>query len=209
MRVILKAGLIVVAAETDEDRAALAVHVASVVGHVFHLVAHGERGFALHDLGARETACREPINVTSRHADAEIRLIGNFAPTPFVLDGVAYGSVEGFWQSLKFDDAAARRRVARLVGGEAKRAGDAATTGDFIRYGDTTVRIGRAEHWALMHRACLAKFAQNEAARNALTNTWPRPLQHRMRRDSGTIPGVVMADIWQRIRDGFLAGAAS
>ena len=35
-----------------------------------------------------------------------------------------------------------------------------------------------------------------------LLSTGERPLMHRTRRDSRTIPGVVMADIWMRIRDG-------
>ena len=34
----------------------------------------------------------------------------------------------------------------------------------------------------------------------ALVGTGDRPLMHKTRRDSRTIPGVVMADIWMRIR---------
>jgi hypothetical protein len=52
-----------------------------------------------------------------------------------------------------------------------------------------------------MEQACRAKFSQNEEARTALLATGRRPLVHRMRRDSRTIPGVIMADIWMRIRD--------
>jgi hypothetical protein len=51
-----------------------------------------------------------------------------------------------------------------------------------------------------MDRACRAKFTQNWEARSALLATGGRPLVHRMRRDSRTIPGVIMADIWMRIR---------
>jgi predicted NAD-dependent protein-ADP-ribosyltransferase YbiA (DUF1768 family) len=51
-----------------------------------------------------------------------------------------------------------------------------------------------------MRLACRAKFAQNADARAALLDTNERPLTHRVRRDSRTIPGVVMADIWMRIR---------
>ena len=40
----------------------------------------------------------------------------------------------------------------------------------------------------------------DDEAREALLSTKNRPLVHRMRRDSKTIPGVIMADIWMRIR---------
>ena len=62
------------------------------------------------------------------------------------------------------------------------------------------MRVGTRDHWCLMERACAAKFTQNEVARAALRDTGSRPLEHRLRRDSRTIPGAVMADIWMRLR---------
>jgi len=51
-----------------------------------------------------------------------------------------------------------------------------------------------------MEKACRAKFTQNAEAAAALLATGDRPLTHVVRRDSKTIPGVVMAAIWMRIR---------
>jgi hypothetical protein len=51
-----------------------------------------------------------------------------------------------------------------------------------------------------MRRACEAKLAQNDDARAALLATGERPLVHRVRHDSRSIPGVVMADIWMALR---------
>jgi predicted NAD-dependent protein-ADP-ribosyltransferase YbiA (DUF1768 family) len=51
-----------------------------------------------------------------------------------------------------------------------------------------------------MERACRAKFEQNADARAALLSTGDRPLTHVVRRDSKTIPSVIMAQIWMRIR---------
>ncbi len=62
------------------------------------------------------------------------------------------------------------------------------------------MRVGTWDHWQFMERACRAKFEQNPAAQDALLATGNRPLVHQMRRDSRTIPGVIMADIWMRIR---------
>lgn len=53
-----------------------------------------------------------------------------------------------------------------------------------------------------MAKACRAKFTQHEAARQALLGTGERPLIHRLPRgrDSRTIPGLIMADIWMKLR---------
>jgi hypothetical protein len=51
-----------------------------------------------------------------------------------------------------------------------------------------------------MRRGCRAKFAQHGPAREALLAAAPRPPVHRTRRDSETIPAVVMAEIWMGIR---------
>ncbi len=57
-----------------------------------------------------------------------------------------------------------------------------------------------------MARACRAKFAQHPGARAALLATGERPLTHRVRRDSLTIPGALMADIWMQLRKRLRAG---
>jgi predicted NAD-dependent protein-ADP-ribosyltransferase YbiA (DUF1768 family) len=46
--------------------------------------------------------------------------LSNFAPHPFVIDGVECASMEGFLQSLKFKDAAMQAEVCKLVGKAAK-----------------------------------------------------------------------------------------
>ncbi|HEV8714964.1 MAG TPA: hypothetical protein VGX03_19310 [Candidatus Binatia bacterium] len=71
------------------------------------------------------------------------------------------------------------------------------------------MRVGTYEHWALMREACWAKFTQHEEAQRALLSTGTRPLTHRTRRDSRTIPGVIMTDIWMRIRARLTEGEQS
>ncbi|MGE0626651.1 MAG: NADAR family protein [Hyphomicrobiaceae bacterium] len=145
------------------------------------------------------------INITFHAARPDWRLISNLAATPFDLDGRHYASIEGFWQGLKSPDEAERRRIAGLSGQSAKRAGSNVRLGDIIVYDGTEVRIGTVDHWALMERACRAKFDQCAPARDALIATAPRPLVHKVAVDSRTIPGIVMADIWTRIRADILA----
>lgn len=199
MRAQLKDNMIIIVAEDIRDREDLARLASEADGHVFALHTKGGKGCMLTNLGPRETVCREPINITFT-ADERWRPISNLAQTPFSLHGRRYASVEGFWQGLKFDEEADRQRVAAMHGPEAKLAGSSIPERARFSYDGKTIAVGRPEHWSLMREACLAKFSQDAAARAALLGTGERPLEHRMRRDSRTIPGVVMADIWMRVR---------
>jgi predicted NAD-dependent protein-ADP-ribosyltransferase YbiA (DUF1768 family) len=193
-----------IVAETDGERGWLA----GAAGDVFHAVVAGDGRVRLERLGPRATACREPINVWAGSPDPALRLIGNFAATPFVLDDAGYASVEGFWQGLRCASPAERRRIATLDGEAAKAAGEAHPYGAVVRYDGREIPVGTWAHWELMRRACWAKFTQHAAARAALLATAPRPIEHRVPRDSRTIPGVVMADIWMEIRARLLDHAA-
>jgi predicted NAD-dependent protein-ADP-ribosyltransferase YbiA (DUF1768 family) len=169
-------------------------------GQVFWLRESKNGALVFHTLGSRENACREPLNITSR-SPMPLRQISNFAHTPFILDGRSYASVEGFWQGIKFSDEVDRRRLSVLYGSAAKDAGFYAPVADRICYLGRDIRVGTWDHWKLMERANEAKFEQDETARAALVTTGERPLVHRTKPDSRTIPGVIMAEIWMRIRD--------
>ena len=202
MKVRLKPNLIVVTAESPEERETLTGWARDWDGHVFLMKLQDAQTFRLNGLGTRADACRETINVTSRSDDPAIQLISNFAHTPFVLDDREYASVESFWQGLKFPEEERRTEIAPLHGNPARQAGFGAEESVMIEYRGRTIRVGTADHWQVMSLACWAKFNQHEAARQALLGTGERPLMHRTRRDSRSIPGVVMADIWMKIRRG-------
>jgi len=198
MKTLLQRDHLVVISENADERAALESWRAAYDGFVFVMLPNAGSGVSLRALGPQAEACREPINVTSTSPEP-IRMIANFAPTPFELDGTSYACVEAFWQSLRFP-LAERLRIAALDGPRAKGESEQMPYGATIEYGGETIPVGSFAHWQLMRRACTAKFQQNEAARSALLGTGTRPLVHQVRRDSRTIPGVIMADIWMRIR---------
>ncbi len=200
MKVILKPGVLILVPETEAETADLHGWKAGTAGHVLFARPDAGEGLALMDIGPQLDACNEPIQVSSMVKDPALRLIGNFADTPFVLDEQTYASVESFWQGLKFEDEADRRRLAALPGIQARQAGDEAGYEATITYGGEVIAVGTWRHWALMERACVAKFTQNDDACKALLATGRRPLQHKMRRDSKAIPGVIMAEIWMRVR---------
>ncbi len=149
---------------------------------------------------AKTPAAHEPLNIAFDATPMPLRLISNLAETAFELDGRNYASVEGFWQGLKFPSEEDRVRLAGLAGLAAKAAGPKVEPGDRFTYEGREVVVGTVDHWALMERANRAKFEQDEDAHQALLSTGTRPLAHKVVPDSRTIPGIVMADIWMRIR---------
>jgi len=191
-------GLLIVTAEAGEAEQ-LAGWLRDHAGQVFRVREVKGRSAVFQAIGPEDEACRVPLNITSR-LPVPLRAISNFAHAPFMLDGLSYASIEGFWQGLKFPDEADRRRVAALYGGEAKTAGSSAPAADRVTYRGESIAVGTWAHWRLMERACEAKFEQNAEARHALIATGTRPLVHRVKRDSRTIPGVIIAQIWTRTR---------
>jgi predicted NAD-dependent protein-ADP-ribosyltransferase YbiA (DUF1768 family) len=208
MRVILKDRLVIMIPQSGDEARDLDAWKASHDNHVFRMQATNESALELRDLGPQAEACREPINAVSNSSDPVARLISNFAPTPFELDGRLYRSVESFWQGLKFASEDDRRRIADMAGADARAEGERKGYGSTIRYCGEEVTVGTWSHWRLMLRACRAKFAQDHDARAALLATGDRPIIHVVRRDSRTIPGAVMAGIWMRIRKELRKGVA-
>src|SRR5436309_14984974 len=119
MKVLLQHRATILIPDSEDERATLEDWRASHDDFVFRVNAAGGKGVALIALGPHAEACREPINVTSM-SPQPIRLIANFAPTPFELDGVRYACVEAFWQSLRFPPEE-RPRIASLAGPVAKQ----------------------------------------------------------------------------------------
>ncbi len=209
VKTLLQPDRLVLVADSEDERSALTVWRGAHEEFVFALGKSSAGEAVLVSLGPRAQACREPINVTSLSPDP-IRLIANFAATPFELDGERYACVEAFWQSLRFPQEE-RPRIAPLDGAAAKRESAKAPYASHVSYAGEAIPVGTFAHWQLMRRACHAKFEQNENARAALLATGSRPLIHRLRQDSRTIPGVIMADIWITLRARFarIKGRAS
>jgi predicted NAD-dependent protein-ADP-ribosyltransferase YbiA (DUF1768 family) len=200
MKTILKSQNIILIPENEEDQLLLQIWEKEHENQVFMLKSNEEHDFIIQSLGLEKDVRREPINIANT-VEVPFNLLSNFAQTPFVLDGLQYQSVEGFWQSLKFEKNSDRRAVAQLWGGAAKKATKGMGQPERFEYMDKIIRAGTHEHHALMYAANFAKFTQNEAAKAALLATNDRPIEHKMRRDSLTIPGAIMGDIWMRVRE--------
>ena len=191
---------VVISGETDAEQAVLASWSGRREGRLFRLAVLEGSSIRLDDAGEEAALRFAPINITFDTTAMPLQLISNLAPTPFELDRRRYASIEGFWQGLKLPDEVDRQRIAALSGHAAKAAGPSSRPGDSIVYEGREICVGTVDHWALMERACEAKFNQHDAACAALLSTGSRSLEHKVAADSRTIPGVVMADIWMRLR---------
>ncbi len=124
----------------------------------------------------------------------ELGILSNFAPTPFMLRGKRYASVEGFWQMMLYpegpDDPRAkapgiawqhtREEVGQMTAWDAKNAGDAAYENtkkmgiDWVTFNGrrmTYWSMEKGEHYQLILEAMRAKLEQNPRVREVLLST--------------------------------------
>ena len=105
--------------------------------------------------------------------------LSNFAPHPFVIDGVECNSMEGFLQSLKFSNPEVQREVCKLVGKAAKFKGKKKKwwRTQTLHWQGTEIPRDSQEYQDLLDRAFNA-LAQNSGFRAALLATGNSVLTH-------------------------------
>lgn len=153
----------------------------------------------------------------------ELGILSNFAPTPFVIDGKRYASVEGFWQMMLYpeepDDERAkdkrvtwkytREQVAQMTAFEAKAAGTLAeenmkTLGiDWVTYNGKRFPYRSAtpgEHYKLIVAAMRAKVDQNPEVKRILLATGDLILKPDHQGEENPPPEWLYCDIWMKIR---------
>lgn len=161
------------------------------------------------------------VIVSKRH---ELGLLSNFAPTPFVLRGRRYASLEGFWQMMLYpegpDDPRAvfpgiewahtRDQVSQMTSFEAKNAGALAEQ-NMLRMGVAWVSFegNRFEyrparpgtHYALIVAAMREKVRQNDDVSKVLLATGDLVLRPDHHEEPGARAAWKYCDILMRIRD--------
>ena len=105
--------------------------------------------------------------------------LSNFAPHPFVIDGVECNSMEGFLQSLKFSNPEMQKEVCKLVGKAAKFKGKKKKwwRTQTLHWQGTEIPRDSQEYQDLLDRAFNA-LAQNSGFRAALLATGNSVLTH-------------------------------
>lgn len=105
--------------------------------------------------------------------------LSNFAPHPFVIDGVKCASMEGFLQSLKFSNPDMQIEVCKLVGKAAKFKGKKKKwyRTQTLYWRGTEIKRDSDEYQQLLDRAFDA-LGQNEGFQKALLATGNATLTH-------------------------------
>lgn len=106
--------------------------------------------------------------------------LSNFAPHPFVLDGIECNSMEGFLQSLKFSNPDMQREVCKLVGRAAKFKGKKKNwyVKQVLYWQGKEIPRDSDEYQALLDRAYMAMATQNRGFQSALLATQNAALTH-------------------------------
>ena len=127
--------------------------------------------------------------------------LSNFAPHPFVIDGVECASMEGFLQSLKFKNADMQKEVCKLVGIAAKRRGREKrwfTTQTLYWQGKEYKRDSQ-EYQDLLDRAYDA-LSENTGFRKALLATGNATLTHNIGKTRITETVLTRQEFCSRLR---------
>ena len=113
--------------------------------------------------------------------------LSNFAPHPFVIDGVQCNSMEGFLQSLKFDSVDMQRYVCTLVGKAAKFKGKNKKwwKKQELYWQGTAMARDSEEYQQLLDRAYNALF-ENSGFRKALEASKGCTLTHSIGKNDRT-----------------------
>ncbi len=153
----------------------------------------------------------KPLIIAYYDGDEEVKVLSNFANTPFELDGVKYYTVEAFWQSLKTEYPMIREKFALLQDGlDAKQLGKyVAKNSQLFTYEGKLYHVGSPEHHILLERAIRAKTAQNmDVISAALTASGTRQFRHMLKNQFGSwregnspaLPAATFEQMWTTIR---------
>lgn len=107
--------------------------------------------------------------------------LSNFAPHPFTIDGIECNSMEGFLQSLKFENPDMQKEVCKLVGKQAKFKGKKKKWWRFqtLYWKGVSYKRDSEEYQILITRAYDCLF-ENQGFRKALQATGNSTLTHSM-----------------------------
>jgi hypothetical protein len=122
-------------------------------------------------LGALAWEGREEKPSGPRYEWVGFNLLCNAAPTPFVLNGENFYSIDSFYQAVKIPEGTSERATCAVSSlHEAQRLARRHHAADFSYRGER-VAVGSAEHESIVAAAICAKFDQHREVQIALCET--------------------------------------
>lgn len=124
------------------------------------------------------TKCGKAINVWSSES-YPANVLSNLYPNAFEIDGIECASMEGFLQSLKYEDPEVQKAICALSGHDAKdRSISDWQSTQIIYWQGTSIHRQSADFQALLLRAYQSLFHQNETFHAALLATRGKRIYH-------------------------------
>ena len=121
-------------------------------------------------------------------------LLCNWAPTPFVLDGQRYATVDSFYHALKLPEGSAARQHCALAEPHSAKQAARRIRARVFSYMGTSITVGSAEHRSLFARALCAKLEQNLNVEAALKATcWSKLELPLTFTPEANVPGLITA----------------
>ncbi len=120
------------------------------------------------------------IDIRSDSADPRAARLSNFTERHFILDGVLCNSLEGFLQGLKAEALEVQCAICKLVGIDAKQAGNVLVVRDphFLYWEDDAVARDEVGYFELLTRAYDAAYDQDPTFREDLLATGHEELRY-------------------------------
>lgn len=157
----------------------------------------------------RIPADERPFNVASMNVDPLAKAMSNLNQRPFVLDGIKFESVEGFYRWLQWSqDPAKAGQMPALFGVEARRAGKGCQFTEATFRGET-FELGSPKHHEVIKLAIRESLRQNPELAQQFATTHPRPIIHNTgRRESANtkLPGTVFSRLLMEVRQEIVDG---
>ena len=161
----------------------------------------------------------------------ELGKLSNFEPSPFMLDGETYGSIEGLWQSMKYPENQndernhpsvvwphSRRQVMAMSSFEAKNAGTLASQNmkklgiKWVTYKGQKIEYGGADqdkHYDIILRASRAKLQAHPQIKEILMSTGDLKLLPDHKTSPDSPPAYHYYDIYMKLRSEFQTGSVN
>lgn len=155
-------------------------------------------------LGVLAWEDREGRPTDPRYEWVGFNLLCNAAPTPFILDGGSFLTIDSFYESLKLPEGSRERSECGVAPALEARKIARRLRSDTFEYRGDRVPVDSAEHEGLIAAAIRAKIAQNAEVQAALRSTGHSRLLFPLTysRQPGTLarvtPLALMVERWQR-----------
>ena len=130
--------------------------------------------------------------------------LSNFTPFPFIIDGVLCNSMEGFLQSLKYENISSQKITCSLVGIAAKRKGQKRNkywqSKQCLWWCGKPYKRDSDEYQMLLNRAYMCLYEQNPKFRKALQDAKDAIFTHSIGKNNSKETVITSSEFCHRLQ---------